>query len=323
MNYSVFPSGVYSVPDVRLIRQGFYGERPTSFIRPGLPITPVNMLPYQGGSIPYGYTLVPNTTVVPQQRLMMCQPGIRTTYSVVDDDEDVDDYVPIRPKKRSQDVISEIMDSPEMDEFSAQTREIRRNADAVLQRLNTTKPTSRATDFFKSYDYDTRPLVQRYPSPLPERHLPRSSPYLEEDDEPCTSSWRSRGLNSSYPSSLRPCGVSSMSLTKDRIRSVYADLDEPVSYKTPKSYDFSHPDYSGIKTPRGSVQSEINRKAMLKEPSRSIGIGRSSSLRTPRERITQDASDVRNNISIRAHYAAMREAANRDVNIRKPKDIMP
>lgn len=48
MNYSFVPSGVYSVPDVRLTRQGFYGERPTTLIRPGLPITPINMLPYQG-----------------------------------------------------------------------------------------------------------------------------------------------------------------------------------------------------------------------------------------------------------------------------------
>ena len=104
---------------------------------------------------------------------------------------------------------------------------------------------------------------------------------------------------------------------------LFADLDEPASYKTPKSYDFSHPDYSTLRTPQGSVQSEINRKAMVNPHSRAMGLGRSSSLRTPREMITQDADSVRNNISIRAHYLSMREAANRDFSLRRPKDTMP
>lgn len=252
--------------------------------------------------------------MVPQQRLMYSQPSIRTNYIDLDD-EDVEEYVPIKPRKRTQDVINEIMDSPEMDEFTAQTRQIRKDANAVLQRLNTPKPSSRASDFFKSYDYDTRPLVQRYPSPLPERASTRS-PYLEEDDNEPGSSRRFRGL-SSYPSSVRPFGISTLSLTKDRIRNVYSDLDEPASYKTPKSYDFSHTNHGSLLSSPSSVGSEINRKAMLKEPSRAIG--RSYSLRTPR----RDASDVKSNISIRAQYAAMREAATRDVNIRKPKEIMP
>jgi hypothetical protein len=288
-------------------------------------------LPTTGSSVPYGYSLVPNNyapnnyvpnnyvsnNVVPQHRLMMVQPGIRTRYSVLDpDDDEVDDYVPIRPKKRSSDLINELSDSSEMEEFSAQTREIRKNADAVLTRLNASKPVSRASDFFKSYDYDTRPLVMRKPSPIPERYSTRS-PYPEDDEDiEDRVSWRFRGL---YPSSLRQCGISSVSLTKDRIRSVYADLDEPASYRTPKSYDFSHPDFSTLRTPIGAVQSEVNRKAMIREPA----IGRSTSLRTPRDKIHQDASDVRSNISIRAHYASMRDAATRDVAMRRPKDTMP
>jgi len=316
MNYSVVPSGVYSVPDVRLTRQGLYGERPTSFIRPGLPITPVNMLPYQGGPVPYGYTLVPQT-MVPQQRLMLVQPGTRTRYSVVDyDDEEPEEYVPIRPKKRSSDIINDIIDSPEMDEFSAKTRQIRKDAESVLQRLNTSRPTSsRASDFFRTYDYDRRPLLQRYPSPLPERTLTRS-PYLEEEDEPLTSR---RSYRYSGASSLRPTSaISPINLTKERVRSVYQDLEEPIPFRAPRTYDFAHPDSVSLRNPSDKVKAEINRKAMLKEPSKAIG--RSSSLKS---RIGCDANEVRNNISIRAHYAAMREAASRDVSLRKPKDIMP
>jgi hypothetical protein len=248
---------------------------------------------------------------------MFVQPGARTSYSMVDyDDEEPEEYVPIRPKKRSSDIINEVTDSPEMEEFAAKTRQIRKDADAVLQRLNTTRPTSRATDFFKNYDYDRRPLVQRYPSPLPERTYSRRSPYMDEDEE-LTTSRRSYG---GYASSLRPSAYTPMGLTKDRIRSVYQELDEPLSFRTPKSYDYLHPDTLVPRTPRETVQSEINRKAALKqEPPKPIG--RSSSLRS--NRIGQDANDVRNNINIRAHYAAMREAASRDVSLRKPKDIMP
>jgi hypothetical protein len=245
---------------------------------------------------------------------------------VVDyDDEEPEEYVPIRPKKRSSDLIHEMIDSPEMEEFSAKTRQIRKDAESVLQRLNTTRPTtSRASDFFKSYDYDRRPLMQRYPSPLPERsYTARRSPYLDEEEEPTTSSRRR------YGTSLRPSNLTSMGLTKERIRSVYQDLEEPITFRAPRTFDYSYPDTylsssSALRSPRDiardTVQSEINRKAALKqEPPRPVG--RSSSLRAGR--IGQEASDVRNNISIRAHYAAMREAASRDVNLRKPKEIMP
>lgn len=281
--------------------------------------------------VPFGYQIVPQSSH-PGQRVIYLQPSPRPTYhtSALDLDDEEEEYVPIRsPAQRASRFVEDLCDSPELDEFSATTRRIRRDAESALQRVSSSKPAYQpmtASNYFKNYDFERIYGPPRTPT---ERVTRATTPISVADDDDeldhlvRRKAYRGHGGNSLSAYGPRSTGTS---LVTNKIKSIYRDLDEPVPFSCAKSPEHLSAttsallsDFAGAK-----VRTDVNTKAFLREPpssSSSSGYRSSGSFREPRT-YTRNPDQVKNNISIRAQYAAVREAANR--GIRKNNDyLMP
>lgn len=286
--------------------------------------------------VPYGYTLVPQPMlgpVTPSQRFLP-MPGGRSIYSLADTEDDEDEYVPPPPRPRSRIVDDD--DAPEMEQFSIATKQIRKDADAILQRLNATKPKSKASDFFRNYDYDTKALTSKYLAPPPDRsHLRPTSPSLDDEPDPVLQSLRpgrgrrgggGSGVSGSFSS--RPIlstgsdrVFTPTSITANRIQSLYKDLDDSLYSPEIKSFDYTECLRRDREAASEKVKGDVSRRAVLLEPSLGLAESREKRSSVKRERLGYDPNSVRSNINIRAQYAAMRAAAGG--HTRKPPSVEP
>jgi hypothetical protein len=158
-----------------------------------------------------------------------------------------------------------------MEEIESETRKIKRDAAAVLQRLG--------------QSYKKRPTLL-------------SSVYCPDLTYTSTSS-SIIGSSSNYV----PRTYSSSSYRASADRDVTPGLD---SYRPARTY--THTSSRILVDPIAKVQSEINRKAIYSESCRKINDSvRGSVRRVKRE---SDADTVKNNINFRAQYASLRAAAN-------------
>ncbi|CAL8135463.1 unnamed protein product [Orchesella dallaii] len=319
-------SRVYSVPDTRFTRHGFSLQRPTTVLKPACPITSVNMLPYQVATsgVPYGYTLVPQQVLGPGQRLVPVPGGGRNVYSLVDIDDEEEEYAP--PPRRPRSRLLDDEENPEMEAFSATTRQIRKDADAILQRLGSTRPT-KSSNFWRTYDYDTRSITPRYLAPPPDRSSLYSrpiTPTLDEEPDPFLQSLRPgrRGAGGSrlVTTSLGPERVyTPTSLTAHRVQTLYKELDEPLYAPELKHFDYTACLRQNRAADQEKVRGDVHRRAVLLEPSSGLAEAREKRTSLKLDRLGYDPNSVKSNISIRAQYAAMRAAAGR--NLRKPTGL--
>lgn len=283
--------------------------------------------------VPYGYTLVPTQQLLPQGQRLVPVHGGRNVYSVMDLDDEEEEYAP-PPRPRSR--VLDDLDSPEMDEFSATTRQIRKDANSILERLGTSKPKSKASQLFSTYDYDTRPITSRYLAPAPDRsHLRGHSPLLDDELDPVLQSLRpGRRTIGTCSRPLTNRGTDRIftpqSMTANRIQSLYNQLDEPVYAPEIKHFDYTEclrrdrPESirRDREAAREKVTGDINRRATLLEPSSGLAEARERRSSVKRERLGYDPNSVKSNISIRAQYAAMRAAATRTVRTPTPSALL-
>ncbi|ODM90634.1 hypothetical protein Ocin01_16048 [Orchesella cincta] len=173
------------------------------------------MLPYQVATsgVPYGYTLVPQQVLGPGQRLVPV-PGGRNVYSLVDMDDEGRLRSPTSPS-------------------------------SFPSRLSSTRP-ARATNFWRTYDYDTRSLTPRYLAPPPDRSTIRPiTPTLDEEPDQFLQSLRpsgrrggSRLVTASYSGGAERV-YTPTSLTAHRVQSLYKELDEPLYAPELKNFDYT------------------------------------------------------------------------------------
>lgn len=279
--------------------------------------------------VPYGYALVPQSMLVnPGQRLVPVTGG-RNVYSYVDVDDEEEEYNPPAPRRPRSRILDDT-ESPEMEEFSAATRQIRKDANNILQRLGSSKPTSKASQLFRNYDYDTRPLTSKYLAPPPDRsHLRPTSPSLDEEPDPVLQSLRpgrrygslgSRPSTSTYGTDRV---FTPTSLTANRIQSLYKDLDESLYAPEIKSFDYTECLRRDRKAAGEKVRGDVQCRAALLDTSPSLADARERRSSVKRERLGYDPNSVKSNISIRAQYAAMRAAASRNIRIPSAGPLTP
>lgn len=268
-------------------------------------------------------SMAPMAPMAPIAPRLYPVPGGRNIYSIADDEDIDDEYVPPPPRPRSR-VVDDDIDSPAMEEFSAATRQIRKDADSILQRLGSSKKPTKtsSSNFFKNYDYDTRPLTSKYLAPPPDRsHLRGASPSLDEEPDPVLQSLRP---GRRYGTSSRPLSstvgtdriYTPTSITANRIQSLYKDLDEPLYSPEIKSFDYTECLRRDREEVGAKVRGDVNRRAALMDTPSALLDARERRSSLKRDRLGYDPGSVKSNISIRAQYAAMRAAAGR--NIRNP-----
>jgi len=224
-------------------------------------------------------------------------------------DDELDGHGPVYPSRRSRDVINEALESSEMDEFSAQARQIRKHARNVVEQIS---------DPSRKYYTPRLTYSSRTSEALPVPRVTVSSWYPSkwEDDVNVYEGlmeYRDRQIRAR---SCEPCGCG-MSQA-----SFLSPIDRPLRLahsRRAKSYVFHGPEDARLKTNSWDrVLYETNRKSYvdppLYQPIDQTGI---------QEGILRDTSSVRHNINMLAHYKGMRHAAAVDLGIRKPKLIMP
>ncbi|CAG7725935.1 unnamed protein product [Allacma fusca] len=259
----------YTVADSRVPQYCTYSSRPEGFSSAPVPLNtaPQSRVAQCTAGDPF----------IANSRLMVIPPRLRRIYAGIDpesDDEDTEAYVAPTvnrsDKGRVANFIDEVCNSPQMDEIESETRKIRQDAQAVLQRLadkSHKKPVRLSSVYFPDLSYTpssySSPYVSRsYSTPVRARSERDASPDLDD--------------------------------TYVRPRRTYT----PYTYGlTPLAHD-----------PEAEVQTEMNRRAVQSENTRKINDSLRGVVRRTRQR-SPEVESVQNNINIRAQYALQRAAA--------------